>query len=63
MIQTFTTLVAGILIAFFHEWRTSLVALGLLPLMMLAGSLQMALTTKSNAKTDAAYKESSLLIS
>lgn len=62
MIQNVSTLIAGIIIAFVHEWRTSLVALGLLPLMIIAGVIQMAFNTGFSDKTDAAYKDSSNLI-
>ena len=43
-IQNITTLIAGATIALIYEWRTSLVALGLLPLMVLSGVVQMAFT-------------------
>ena len=36
-IQSATTLLAGVIIAFVFEWRTSLVALGLLPFMIISG--------------------------
>jgi len=62
LIQNITNLACGIIIAFIFEWRTSLVALGLIPFMILAGAIQMAFTTGFSAKTDAAYKDSSNLI-
>lgn len=62
MIQNLSTLIAGIVIAFVFEWRTALVALGLLPLMIAAGAIQMAFNTGFSDKTDAAYKDSSNLI-
>jgi len=62
LIQNATTLIAGIIIAFVHEWRTSLVALGLLPLVIISGAIQMAFNTGFSDKTDAAYKDSSNLI-
>jgi ABC-type multidrug transport system fused ATPase/permease subunit len=37
IIQTASTLICGIVIAFIFEWRTALVAVGLLPLLMLSG--------------------------
>ncbi len=43
-IQSLTTLISGIVIAFIYEWRTSLVALGMLPLMIISGAVQMAFT-------------------
>jgi ATP-binding cassette subfamily B (MDR/TAP) protein 1 len=62
MIQNVSTLITGIIIAFVFEWRTSLVALGLLPLMIIAGVIQMSFNTGFSDKTDAAYKDSSSLI-
>lgn len=37
IIQNLSTLITGIIIAFIHYWRTSLVVLGLLPLIIIAG--------------------------
>ena len=62
LVQSFTTLIAGIVIAFIYEWRTSLVAVGLLPIIVFAGIIQMAFTQGFSDKTDKAYKESSSLI-
>ena len=62
-IQMLSTLLSGIGIAFYYEWRTSLVALGLLPLIMIAGLVEMEFTNGFSAKTDKAYKTSSNLIS
>ncbi len=61
-IQNLTSLLAGIVIAFIFEWRTSLVALGLIPFMIIAGVIQMKFTTGFSDKSDAAYKESAQLI-
>lgn len=62
LIQNLSTLISGLIIAFNYEWRTSLVALGLLPLMIIAGGIQMSISTGFSDKTDAAYKDSSSLI-
>lgn len=62
LIQNIANLVSGIIIAFIYEWRTSLVAVGLIPFMIIAGAIQMAFTTGFSAKTDVAYKDSSALI-
>lgn len=62
MIQNISTLISGIIIAFVYEWRTALVALGLLPLIVISGLIQMAFNTGFSDKTDAAYKDSSNLI-
>lgn len=61
-IQNLSSLLCGIIIAFVHEWRTSLVALGLIPFMILAGAIQMKFTTGFSDETDKAYKDSSNLI-
>lgn len=62
LIQILTTLISGIIIAFLYEWRTSLVAFGLLPIMIISGAIQMAFTQGFSDKTDKAYKDSSSLI-
>jgi ATP-binding cassette subfamily B (MDR/TAP) protein 1 len=62
MAQNLTNLTAGIIIAFIFEWRTSLVALGLIPLMIISGAIQMSFMSGFSDKTDAAYKDSSNLI-
>lgn len=55
-VQSFATLISGVVIALVFEWRTALVALGLLPLLILAGAAQMAMMTGFSDKSDAAYK-------
>lgn len=62
LIQNIANLTAGIIIAFIYDWHTSLVAVGLIPFMIIAGAIQMAFTTGFSAKTDVAYKDSSSLI-
>ena len=61
-LQSLTTLIAGALIALLFEWRTALVAIGLLPLMILSGIIQMAFTEGFSDKTDKVFKESSNMI-
>jgi ATP-binding cassette, subfamily B (MDR/TAP), member 1 len=61
-IQSATTLIAGVIIALIYEWRTALVALALLPIMVIAGIVQMSFTEGFSDKTDKVYKESSSLI-
>ena len=60
--QNLANLICGIVIAFIFEWRTTLVALGLIPFMIAAGAIHMAFATGFSAKTDAGYKDSSNLI-
>lgn len=44
-IQNLVTLVASLIIGFIYEWRTSLVTVGLIPIMILAGAVQMKQST------------------
>lgn len=62
LVQNLANLLAGMIIALIYEWRTALVAIGLIPLMIIAGAIQMAFTNGFSAKTDVAYKDSSSLI-
>jgi ATP-binding cassette subfamily B (MDR/TAP) protein 1 len=61
-LQNLVTLLTALIIGFIYEWRTSLVTLGLIPLMILAGAVQMQQSTGFSGKTDAIYKDSSSLI-
>ena len=49
-------------IAFVFDWRTSLVALGMIPFLILSGLLEMQFNTGQNQATDEAYKDSASLI-
>ena len=51
-IQNLSTLITAIIIGFVFEWRTTLVAIGLLPFMILCGIAQMAFSTGFSDKTD-----------
>ena len=62
LFQSLVTLIAGIIIALVFEWRTSLVAIGLLPIIVFSGVIHMKFTQGFGDKTDKAYKESSNLI-
>jgi ATP-binding cassette subfamily B (MDR/TAP) protein 1 len=61
-IQTVSCLVTGIVIAFAYDWRTSLVTLGLMPLMILSGYINMKFMVGFSEKSDEAYKDSSSII-
>lgn len=61
-LQNISCLSSGIIIAFVYEWRTTLVTLGLIPFMILAGMIQMKFNVGFSEQTDAAYKDSSSLI-
>ena len=62
LIQSITTLLAGIVIALIYEYRTALVAIALLPVIIFAGVIHMAFSQGFSEKNDKAYKESSNLI-
>lgn len=51
LIQNIVTLLTGLIIAFIFEWRTSLVALGLIPFLIAAGAIRMAFRTGSATKS------------
>jgi ATP-binding cassette, subfamily B (MDR/TAP), member 1 len=52
MVQNASTLIAGITVALIFEWRTALIALGLLPFMLLTGILSMKRKAGFSDKTD-----------
>ena len=62
LVQSLTTLIAGIILALIYEWRTALVAIGLLPIIVFSGVIHMSFSQGFSDKTDKAYKESSNLI-
>lgn len=51
-----STLVFGIVLALIYEWRTSLVALGLIPLIIISGAIQLAFSTGLSAQSSNSYK-------
>ena len=52
LVQNVSTLLTGLVIAFIFEWRTSLVALGLIPFLIAAGAIRMAFRTGSATKAE-----------
>lgn len=56
MIQSLATLITGIIIALIYEWRIALVALGFMPLVMLAGAIRSAFRNGLSKKEDEAHK-------
>lgn len=62
LIQSTATVIAGIVISLVYEWRTALVAMALLPLMIVSGAIQMTFNTGFSAKTGIAYNDSANLI-
>ncbi len=61
-IQNAVTLVASLIVGFIFEWRTSLVTVGLIPFMILAGTIQMRQSLGFNNESEAAYKDSANII-
>lgn len=55
-VQTATTLTIAVIIALVYEWRTALVAIVLLPLIVFAGIIQASFTQGFSEKNDKAYK-------
>lgn len=51
-LQNISCLVTGITIAFVYEWRISLVTLGMIPLMIGSGFINMKFMVGFSAKTD-----------
>ena len=62
IIQCIGTFVAGLIIALVYEWRTALVALGSLPLVMLAGAIRSKFREGLMERADEAYKNSAQII-
>ena len=58
VIQCLSTLIAGVVIALIYEWRTALVALGSLPLVMLSGFIRSKFRNGQMEQLDKAYKDS-----
>jgi len=56
LIINISTLVFGIILALVYEWRTALVALGLLPLIILSQAVQMAYSNGLVEDTDKSLK-------
>lgn len=56
IIQMLSTLIAGLVIAFVHEWRTAFVAIALIPLLAIAGAIRMGFRSGSSTKIEKAYK-------
>jgi ABC-type transport system involved in cytochrome bd biosynthesis fused ATPase/permease subunit len=62
LVQVVTTLVGGMAICFYYEWRTASVALGVLPFILLSGMLQMKIAEGFGDQTDKVYEDGSNLI-
>ena len=60
--QCLSTFIAAVVIALIYEWRTTLVAIGSLPLLVLAGAIRSKFRTGLMEKADKAYKDSALII-
>jgi ATP-binding cassette subfamily B (MDR/TAP) protein 1 len=62
MISSATTFVVSVAIAFAYEWRTTLVAIGFMPLIMLSGAIRTKFRTGQSQEEDAALKDSSQIV-
>ena len=62
LIQSLSTLLTGLIIAFLYEWRTSLVALGLIPFLIAAGAIRMSFRSGAFLKAEQTYRPSANLI-
>lgn len=62
LIQCLSTLISGIVIAMIYSWRVALVALGSLPLVMLAGFIRSKFRTGLMEQSDKAYKDSAQIV-
>jgi ABC-type multidrug transport system fused ATPase/permease subunit len=56
LIMNISTLIFGISMALYYEWRTALVALGLLPLIIISQAVQMAYSNGLSESTDRSLK-------
>jgi ATP-binding cassette subfamily B (MDR/TAP) protein 1 len=63
VILNLSTIAAGLTLAFYYNWRLSLIVLGLSPLLTLAGSINMKRMKNYAQQTDEAYKQAGTQIS
>lgn len=61
-LQNISTIISGLVIGFVFDWRTTLVALGLFPLLILSGLLQTKYGVGLGTVSDTSYKESASLV-
>ncbi|KAJ3106312.1 ATP-binding cassette, sub-B (MDR TAP), member 4 [Phlyctochytrium planicorne] len=59
IVQTFVTMLTGLLIAFINGWELTLVVLAAVPFIGIAGAMQIKAMTGFGAKTKEAYNEAS----
>ena len=57
LFENIATLVCGLTIAFVACWQMTLISLGVMPILLLAGKLQMSLTEGFSSQTDQAMKK------
>ncbi|EGR27069.1 hypothetical protein IMG5_202500 [Ichthyophthirius multifiliis] len=60
--QNLSSLITGIVAAFFYSWRVSLVAIAVSPLMIISGGIQAKFVQGFSEGTDEAYKDSGMII-
>ena len=63
IIETMVGLLGGVIIAFFYEWRTALVALGLSPFLTISNAIQVKLQMGFTEMQEGPLKEANLIIS
>lgn len=61
-IQCLSTLIAAVIIALIKEWRIALIALGSMPLLMLAGAVRAKFRNGLMVQADKSYKDSAQII-
>ncbi|KAJ3106311.1 Multidrug resistance protein 1 [Phlyctochytrium planicorne] len=59
IIQTVVTMLTGLIIAFVNGWELTLVVLGIMPIIGIAGAMQIRTMTGFGSKTKEAYSEAS----
>jgi ABC-type multidrug transport system fused ATPase/permease subunit len=62
MIQCLSTLISALVIAFIFEWRTALVTLGGMPIMILAGLIRARVRSGQMEQMIKTYKDSAQII-
>jgi ABC-type bacteriocin/lantibiotic exporter with double-glycine peptidase domain len=59
---SFSNIAFGIILAFIFEWRTALVALGMVPLICISGGVQAAFIAGFSANKDQMYKDAGQIV-
>ena len=62
LIQSITTLLAGVTIALIYDWRIALVALGSMPFVVMSGFIRSKFRTGLMEDMDKAYRDSAQIV-